>query len=586
MTFLPRLRRLALFCVPTIAFLLPGPLWAQDVGEAPCDEGRITRVVIRNGDVFEQRSGDPGFLSFAYDAANLLHVRTTRAFLRKELLFREGDCLDAFLLSESQRLLQAYQFLRAVRITPEEDGAGGHVVYVETQDEWSTKVDVGLTYDNGANLERFQVSETNFLGSGITAEFTHQHRRENRSQTVAFFSPRFLGRADVHLRYGRSPGGNNIGFGVNHRFVGEASDLSARQTYTRSTGHFSYAGTPASGYSHILVPVLNENLTLAAGRRYGEPGKSVIVGASLILDQIRLQGVPEVVYGDDFDGSMPTDGVLPAEAERQLRSRSATRLSVHLGTRRYRYVDMEGLDAIRDVQSVGLGFFAGLSVGRSLGILVPDSIEAHDSYARINGSFGKAVGSSLLHGGMALEASHAGDGWRDILFGAELVAYGRAAWLRNQTLFFRASSAAGWRSTIPFQLTLGGRDGVRSLLDDEFPAGRRLVFVLEDRIRVDWPDWRALDLGITLFGDAGRTWAGDVPFGTSSPWYGSVGFGLRLGFPRGTRSIWRPDIVFPVGSGDRSPIFRVTFELNRIGNGFYTSKLVRSERFSQGPERF
>ena len=556
-------------------------------GSDACSDRRISRIVIENGDVYAPGPGDPSALRWASDVANLLHVRTRRAFIRRELLFAEGDCLDPFLLSESQRLLDGYGFLRNVRITEESDGAGGALVRVRTQDEWSTQVDLGVTYDDGLNVEKFQVTENNFMGNGVRAEVTRRHRRDDRSVSFALSTPRLFGRSDAYIRYGDSPGGTFFAQGVVYPFIGETNRTSVAEAYDRTTSFFTFAAGGDEPYSHVLVPLLEERFEVAGARRFGEPGRSTILGFSLTRDQPRLEGEAEYVIGSDFDGSLPGAGALPESILRQVGGRAATRASLHLGTRRYRYVEYEGLDAVRDVQTVGLGFFAGVSAGRAFDVFTPEGMTpAADRFGRVHASFGAPVGRSLLHGGITAEAGHASEGWRDILAEAELVAYGRASWLPAQTFFLRASSGGGWRTTIPFQLSLGGREGVRSLLDDQVPGGRRVLFIVEDRIRLGWPDWSAADLGITIFGDAGRMWAGDAPFGVDSPWHGSLGIGLRLGLPRGTRNIWRPDLVFPIGPGGGSPIFRVTFEINRIRSGFGTARLGRSRRFTRGPEHF
>jgi hemolysin activation/secretion protein len=139
---------------------------------------------------------------------------------------------------------------------------------------------------------------------------------------------------------------------------------------------------------------------------------------------------------------------------------------------------------------------------------------------------------------------------------------------------------------MPYQLTLGGRDGVRSLLEDDLPGGRMVRAVLEDRIALPIPRWDALDLGVTLFADAGRIWAGDVPYGVTSGWEGALGAGLRVALPSGSRNAWRADVVFPVDLAGEGPVFRITMELNRIRSGFFTGELARSRRFSAGPESF
>ncbi len=159
---------------------------------------------------------------------------------------------------------------------------------------------------------------------------------------------------------------------------------------------------------------------------------------------------------------------------------------------------------------------------------------------------------------------------------------GESPW---NTVFLRASVAGGWSTTIPFQLSLGGREGVRSLVEDRYPGGRLARFVVEDRILFPWPR-RSADLGMTLFADVGRVWPGDAPYGVDSGWQSGLGFGLRIGLPSGTRHVWRTDVAFPVGASDGSPVFRVSFELNRMARGFFTPDLMRSRRFNLGAQHF
>ena len=127
---------------------------------------------------------------------------------------------------------------------------------------------------------------------------------------------------------------------------------------------------------------------------------------------------------------------------------------------------------------------------------------------------------------------------------------------------------------------------MRSLAEDRFPGGRMARFVVEDRVAFPWPRSGQIDLGLTAFGDVGRVWPGDAPFALDSGWQAALGIGLRIGFPGGTRNIWRTDVAFPVGRTEGSPIFRVTFEFNRMRDGFFSDDVNRSRRFTMGPDYF
>jgi hypothetical protein len=565
----------------------PGEAQPQDNGDRErCVDGVISSIDIDTREVFDPRSTGIGALSWTYRALNLLHFRTSESFVRGELLLEEGDCYDDFLASESARLLDRYAFLAHASVQAADDGNGAKRLLVQTRDEWSTKVDVGVTYDAGPNLEKLQVTEENFLGRGIFAELTHRDRREISEQSIGVSTPRLFGRADASVAWGRARAGYSFTQFLRYPFVGEAGRLSLGEGFSRRTDFFAFATGGAEPYTQVLVPVSEHHLELSAARRFGEPGASVILGASLSRDVIRFPRTAEVTFDDDFDDRDTLSGPLPPRLGRQLRPSSATRLSLHVGTRRYHYREYVGLDGVRDQQTVGIGLFAGLTVGRSIDVFTPREGRVDDYYTRAHASFTAALGSSLLHGAATLEARREDGAWRDLLVDGDLVAYGRTQRLESHTLFVRVASAGGWRTSVPYQLSLGGREGIRSLAEDHFPGGRLLRFVVEDRIVLPWPDSEAMDLGVTLFSDLGRVWPGDAPYGVSSGWQAALGFGLRIGLPAGTRNAWRTDVVFPVGPSSGSPTFRVTFELNKLRAGFLTPDLLRSRRFNLGPDHF
>ena len=91
---------------------------------------------------------------------------------------------------------------------------------------------------------------------------------------------------------------------------------------------------------------------------------------------------------------------------------------------------------------------------------------------------------------------------------------------------------------------------------------------------------------MTVFADMGRVWPGDAPFGIDSGWRKGIGAGIRVGFPRRARQAWRADVAFPLDGPETSPILRVTFEVNRLAQGFFTPDHFRSRRFDLGAHRF
>ena len=550
-----------------------------------CEEGTITSIDVVRGSVFDPDSTDIGVLAWTYRLMNVVHIQTQESFIRRELLFEEGECYDQFLATESERLLESYSFLTNARVTSEPDGIRGRRVTVSTQDEWSTQVDVGVTYDGGLNLEKLQITEENFLGQGVFAEFTHRSRLETRAQGVRVSTPRLFGRTDASIEIGRDRPGNFFNQFVRYPFVGETGRYSIRQGYSRGTRYYSY-GTPAGDpLSQVVAPQFREVIEFSAAQRFGGRGSSLIAGLTLSRDVTRF-GVIKAASDGNLEELITYPGAIPSPLSRQVEERASSRVWLHLGAREMRFQEYFGIDGLRDRLLVGLGYFVGVSAGRGFGVLIPDEATGADEFfGRVNGSFTAPIGSSILHGGAYIESRQASAGWQDVLSDAELVAYLRNDGLPGQTLFLRASAAGGWNTSMPYQISLGGREGLRALPEDRYPGGRTVRFVAEDRIVFPWPS-STLDLGMTVFADVGRVWPGDAPFGVDSGWRKGVGAGVRIGFPRRSRHAWRADLAFPLDGPETSPILRITFEVNRLALGFFTPDHFRSRRFDLGTHSF
>ncbi|MGH7655864.1 MAG: hypothetical protein ACREN6_14495 [Gemmatimonadaceae bacterium] len=57
---------------------------------------------------------------------------------------------------------------------------------------------------------------------------------------------------------------------------------------------------------------------------------------------------------------------------------------------------------------------------------------------------------------------------------------------------------------------------------------------------------RKADWAIALFADAGKIWAGDVPFGQTSPVRAAAGISLLSAYPAGGKRTYRVDLAIPI----------------------------------------
>lgn len=536
-------------------------LTAQE-GSAGCPEGTIDHIFVDPHSIFDvDNLPEDRKVRWAYDAANAVHIRTRESLVLRELPLEVGDCPDPDDMQEAARILRELRFIARADVfaVPQPDGTR-HLV-VDTRDDWSTRFTFAIEGDGGLRLRGGSIVEENFLGRGALLGAFYDEREEVRDFGGMIEIPRLFGtRLDSRLSLARTREGREMEQELMVPFVGEMPALAARQRVHARDDLFMYAlDDEEEPFTHVLLPLRVERWEAAAARRFGEPGRLTLLGVGLSREEAAPELDPQQVQGireRDFSDPEQVDPDHLERISRQGEARGAARLNLLLGRRHIQYVERQGLDPVRGVQDVPVGGEATLSLGPSLGFLAPSNLPSpRDAFTRLRLFSGVERGAWLLQGHGVAEGRRvfsrgaAGTGWRDVLAESQLTVYRQSGADSRHTRMARLSASGAWSMTTPYQLTLGGRDGVRGLPDDANPAGHRLVATVEERIRLpEGPFSDLADFGLTFFADAGRAWAGDAPFGRASGWQGSLGGGLRIGFPAGTASVIRVDLAYPVGS--------------------------------------
>jgi hypothetical protein len=584
--------RPAFFCLLSLA-LIP----AMGTGQE-CPEGRISYIFVDNNSIFDLSELDPdASFRWAYRLANKLHVRTREEFILDELLFGVGDCVDPFLMAETERLLRAYRFIGDADVFALPQPDGDQHVNVYTRDEWTTKVDLGFRIDDGFRIEGLEVTEENFFGRGVLLKGFLKKDKEVQDLGIELETPRIAGtRWDARLSLGTTRTGNFFEEAVTYPFLGEVGRLGARQSFLWRETVFPYSTNGHPEYSNLLLPFLDQRWDVALGTRLGDPGDLVLLGAGISRESIEFRGLPtslEYVVDKQFSDPVPVDSAGFAEIRGQTMSRRANRVSVFLGKRNISFVQLRGLDAIRGIQDVAVGAEAFIGLGRAWKALKEGGgISADDLHAQASVFFGGVWDGWVMNAQAATEARHVRTkgvdewDWKDIFAEADFLLYWQPAGDHTHTLLFRASAAGGWTVETPFQLTLGGRTSVRGYREEAYPGAQRVIFTVEDRLYLPSPAPSLFDLGVAFFVDAGHMKALDVPFGVDSGWVGAVGAGLRLGLPPATKNVVRIDLAFPLGSRAqlKDLILRVNLrELLGILPGSTDRQLLRSLRSGVRP---
>jgi hypothetical protein len=131
-----------------------------------------------------------------------------------------------------------------------------------------------------------------------------------------------------------------------------------------------------------------------------------------------------------------------------------------------------------------------------------------------------------------------------------VVAGGHIAWYRKptprRTRSVRAEFSGAWNMSLPMQLALADRlGGVRGYRGADEAGERRMVLRLEERLSLGGMGGVA-GIGIAGFGDLGKLWAGDVPFGTNTGIRPSVGVAALASVPRRSQRVFRLEMAVPL----------------------------------------
>ncbi|NIP79063.1 MAG: hypothetical protein GWM90_07605, partial [Gemmatimonadetes bacterium] len=537
------------------------PARAQAAPDSACP-GIIEHIFVDNHSIFDTSDPDldPRF-RWAYSLANRLHVRTSEEVIGRELLFERGDCFDPMLLEESERLLRGHDFIARVDIYGIQQPGGGYHVIVDTEDEWSTQVELKFDLSGEFEFEELHVREENVLGTGRSVGFFYQSMEATQTYGLRYESPQlFRTRWDLELAVGQTRAGELFHQEIRYPFLGEIGKWAMREWLHYQDRLFDYVLPHQPGYCppdgpdcRILVPIRHRGMHLAGLRRFGRVGNLTVLGAGLSFQEISYPGADSnaitYVEGGDYESRTPAPPGLREPAADQTELLRNIRAVLLLGKRNIVWRQRRGLDSFRGDEDVRLGAEIELAFARSLPGLESDN----DLYGSMDLYAAAGPPSFFVAGRMRADARRDYDTdpdrfeMKDVFAEGEAFLYVRPPFLPSHTLVFRAAGAGGWHLETPFQLTLGGERSLRGWPEDGLPGGRRVVLTAEDRWFIGWPFPGVADFGTSVFADLGRIWPGDAPYGLDSGWRATIGAGIRANFPARGSNTFRVDAAFPVG---------------------------------------
>jgi hypothetical protein len=467
--------------------------------------------------------------------ARKFHATTKTELITNFLLLREGDACVELRRAESARILRAQPFIADAEVYVIPNDRGGVDLEVHTSDEVSIVIGGGVRAKS-PQLSFLLLGSQNLAGQGV---FMSGAWRAGDGLRDAFtfrgIDNQFLGRAWV-----LAVSGERAILGGSWRVEGTQPFL----TDLQRVAWRALSGTETR-YFELRQPN-GDTPTLPSERKYFDIGGIVRVGppGSLGLFGASITGEDEST-GERL--LLPGDGKIVdvGPSPRLYPTHHISRANLLWGVRRINFARLQGLDALTSVQDVPLGFQLGMQVGRSvefLGAREADIFAASDLYVGAHAGMATVRIQARAEG-----RREAGAPWDGVLTTGRVTHYLKFSDVHlNQAI---VEWSAGYRQRTPFQLLIGVPEGgVRGYEESTLAGGQRVVGRLEERY-VLGTVFKAADAGIAFFTDAGKQWAGDVPFGVNSGIRTSVGFSVLATVPAKSARLWRADFAFPLNGG-------------------------------------
>lgn len=539
--------------------------WADETVKIPTI--RSISVVIR--DVFDPK--DKGIL---YQTANKLKINTKEDIVRRELLFKEGDLYDKFVISESGRNLRSLPFLRNISITETREGNAVDIV-VSVQDTWTFFPVFTFSSGSGTSSRSAGLVEGNLAGYGKRAELLIAEDESRRKYEAVWDDRRFLGTLQrFSVGYFQRSDGNSgiVSWGLPFRslvnkeawFIDAGDSDLVQRLFRNADERFVYREKNVS---------LMGGYTIAAG----DPTK--LLNRLTFGYSFKDEDFSEATASDFNDiGLNPStlplgDGTLASD-----RRFSGPVFSWQLI--KPEFISLNYIDLFDRVQDFNLGNEIVTNFQ-----IAPEALGSLDNafiYRLTDTNGYKISPQEFLRGQIAVSGRFQGSEAREVIISAQARHYHvhgpqylSDVYVGQHTLASSATLDAGFHLDQDTEFLLGASNGLRGYEDRTFSGQHKLNINLEDRVHLADGVAKLVSVGMAAFADIGAVSNNNLKEVVTGDIYADVGIGLRLGLLRSSGgSVVRIDLAVPLRDGpDGSAKFepRLLFTTGQLFSAFLRS---------------
>ena len=514
-----RARGLFLFSTPEAA--PPEPAAVIPPG-AVIGEIRVVTHNIFNPD-------KPGENRWVFRAANHLHRTTRPGVIESQLLFRPGDPYSPDKIEESERILRRNAYLYSAEIHPVLREDGKVDIEVVTRDVWTLEGSAGFSRAGGENTTSFNVTDSNFLGTGKDLTVSRIGTVDRTSDLLRYQDPNVLGsRTRLLVSVADNSDGGRERLEIERPFY----SLDARWATGLRVFHddridrIFKAGKATDGFRHEQ-DFVEAYGGLSPGLRNGVANR-FRVGFTFSREVFRRELVlfPKAFVPENRTLSYPWIGFDSVQD---------------------RFVVERDLNQIQRPEDLNLGRQIHARLGFSSPALGADR-EHWIGEAGFSQGWRPGPGQLLLAsaGGSTRWAE---EGAENLLVSASVRYYLRT--FGKHLLVASLSGDAAQDLDDEDQLLLGGDSGLRGYPLRFQTGDRRALFTVEQRFFSDREIFHLATVGAAVFFDAGQAWFLESESQQERQLLKDIGVGLRLGSIRSSRgAVVHLDVAFPLDGDD------------------------------------
>lgn len=550
----------------------------------------IRSITIKINDIFEDYSSTP------YKIANHLKYKTHESVIRNELLFKEGDRFDPYLLKQFERNLRLIRFLREIRVVPTFDGDAVDIA-VYARDSWTLIPYLSYSSGTGQRNQGVGVTDSNLFGGATRLDWRYIEQASRTSYGFAVSDRQAFGtlhQMDLGIAE-RSDGTVLQGlYGLPFRSLEQRDAWQIDAGKQNTVGRLWYGGTETYIFRQHLDSLTALYTFAGKGAKPAEeddPYTGIYKGQTVLsqrysvgfgYDNASFYQADEQDYADlDLDPSTVSNNLADLPSDRRFNGPLFQYQTVQP-----KFITMNYIDRFDRPEDYNLG-------DESLILMQVAPASFGSLYNAVLGTANRSKGwktseRAFLRGEVGGSTRISQDTVENTLLRGEVKYYSVIGdlfmgerFLGRHTLASQFYLDYGDDLDKDRQLLLGADTGLRGYDVNTFSGDKRFSLNIEERTHLVDDLFQIVSLGTAAFVDVGAANSNSLGDLFSQDVYSDVGLGLRFCFPRASGGgIVRVDVAVPLRDGpdgSKAGDPRIIFAAGQLFGARLRSEIVGAE---------